>query len=226
MSAVEIVSIQEANVALARSHYLGPVRRGVALRDSHGVVVLANPSSRRLPHGRWVELVRWCLDGTPNAGSSQWSAVAAWLRLHRPAITTVVSYSDPSAGHTGALYRACNWVWAPTWHRLRPPPTGNGNWGTGDESVKDRWVYVLAPDGAREEILSVKDESLMRATPWASYREPRFRRAVPVGGSGGGDWKRWHAENGKVDVVPRRCAPVTSSAQLSFLSFDALRAAP
>ena len=37
-------------------------------------------------------------------------------------VSTVVSYSDPSAGHTGSLYRACNWIWAPTWLRLRPPP--------------------------------------------------------------------------------------------------------
>ena len=79
-------------------------------------------------------------------------------------MTTVVSYSDPSVGHTGALYKACNWTWAPTWHRLRPPPTGNGSWKNGEaQSVKDRWVCILAPDTRRDEILRVKDDAILRA---------------------------------------------------------------
>jgi hypothetical protein len=143
---------------LADRHYLGPTRRGMAWRDEFGVVVLAAPTSRRLPHDRWLELVRWCLVGTKNGGSQQWRRVSQWLRQEFPHITTVVSYSDPAQGHTGALYKACNWTWAPTWHRLFPTPTGNGNWGDGvQQSVKDRWVFALRPDPARAEILSVKD---------------------------------------------------------------------
>ena len=84
------------------------------------------------------------------------------LREFMPHVTTVVSYSDPSVGHTGALYKACNWEWAPTWHRLRPPPTGNGSWRDGEQqSVKDRWVFKLAKDARRDEILSVKDAALV-----------------------------------------------------------------
>ena len=120
------------NQVLARYHYLGPIDRGFSYRDAFGVCVLANPSSRRLPQDRWLELVRWCLYGEHNGGSRQWKAVASWLRETLPEVTTVVSYSDPSAGHTGALYRACNWLWAPTWHRLREPPSGNGSWGGQD----------------------------------------------------------------------------------------------
>lgn len=88
-------------------------------------------------------------------------------------VTTVVSYSDPSVGHTGALYRACNWWWAPTWHRLRPPPTGNGKWTTQQaQSVKDRWVFPLAPDAERAALLLVRDTSILRRWPFVVYREP------------------------------------------------------
>ena len=140
--------------------------------------VFANPSSRRLPQQRWLELIRWCLVGhAKNEGSYQWSQVAAWLKFNRPAVTTIVSYSDPSVGHTGALYKASNWIWAPTWHRLRPPPTGNGNWSDRKtESVKDRWIYPLRADAEREAMLQVQDESIRRKQPDAGYREPKMRR--------------------------------------------------
>jgi hypothetical protein len=109
----------------------------------------------------------------PNDGSQQWAAFVRALRILRPDVTTIVSYSDPSQGHTGALYRACNWWWAPTWHRLRPPPTGNGAWTEGkQESVKDRWIFPLAPDAARPIILRAQDDAILRRWPWAEYREP------------------------------------------------------
>ncbi len=144
---------------LDERHYLGGTGRGWAWSDEFGVLVLAKPTARRLPQdGTWLELVRWCLTGEKNGGSRQWARVTRWLRSERPEVTTVVSYSDPSVGHTGALYKACNWAWAPTWHRLFPPPTGNGSWKDGQvQSVKDRWVYCLRPDSRRDEILAVKD---------------------------------------------------------------------
>jgi hypothetical protein len=86
-----------------------------------------------------------------------------WMRTHRPEITTLVSYSDPSQGHTGALYKACNWSWRPTWHRLRPPPSGNGEWTQGQQQhVKDRWVFELAPDERRLDLLAIKDSAIVR----------------------------------------------------------------
>lgn len=168
--------VPPANVAafLDAHHYLGRTDRGFAWSDEYGVLVLAGPTSRSLPPD-WLELSRWCLVGTPNGGSRQWSAVARWLRANHPA-TTVVSYSDPSRGHTGALYRACNWLWAPTWHRLRPPPTANGTWdGETTQAVKDRWVFPLRPDPRRPEFLAVNDGALVRRG-CPSYVEPkRFR---------------------------------------------------
>lgn len=184
MDGVLPLSLEDLSVnqILASRHYLGPIGRGFHYRDEFGVLVLANPSSRRLPQYQWLELVRWCLVGTKNGGSQQWKRVCQWIRQTRPNVTTVVSYSDPSVGHTGALYRASNWLWAPTWHRLRTPPTGNGRWSAGGkvEAVKDRWVFCLRPDSSRERLLAVKDDSLVRLYPWAQYRE-----------GVGGDFKRW-----------------------------------
>lgn len=158
---------------LERLHYLGPVSRGFCWSDEYGVLVLAKPTSRRLPQdGTWLELVRWCLLGQKNGGSKQWAKVVRALRSELPQVTTVISYSDPSAGHTGALYKACNWLWRPTWRRLRPPPSGNGSWADGKaQSVKDRWMFALRADARRDEILSVKDESINRKGVVAMAKE-------------------------------------------------------
>lgn len=173
---MSIASVRETYVMLTERHYLGPTKAaGFAWRDDFGCIVFAAPRARGVPH-RWLEVVRWCLLGEKNGGSRQWARAADMIRKQRPDCTTVVSYSDPGQGHTGALYRSCNWLWAPTWHRLRPPPSGNGAWTDDKEQgVKDRWVYLLKPDVGREQVLSVKDESISRLMPWAGYREPAWR---------------------------------------------------
>lgn len=184
---VKMVPVSEVAGFLQEHHYLGPAKRGFALRFDDGCMVLSNPSSRRLPADRWLELTRWCIVGEKNAGSRQWAEAVRFLR-GRGAVTTVVSYSDPAQGHTGALYRACNWRWAPTWHRLRPPPTGNGAWTEGKgQAVKDRWVYPLAPDLERAALLAVQDAGLKRRMPWAEFVEARK-------GLGGGDFGRFKRE--------------------------------
>lgn len=185
----------EANALLADHHYLGPLKRCTAAvigtRDGTPVAAMLwkPPTARNLPSdGSWLELARWCL--TPAAGDNAGSRMHKWtvklLREHRPDATTLVSYSDPGHGHTGSLYRACNWQWAPTWHRLRTPPTGNGDWGTGPQHVKDRWVFPLARDPRRDEILAQYDAGAVRhwqqnATPeelrWAArsdYMRPHL----------------------------------------------------
>lgn len=74
-----------------------------------------------------------------------------------------MSYSDPDHGHTGSLYRACNWQWAPTWHRLRPAPSGHGAWRIGERaSVKDRWVFHLSRRDPHRDCLFVDDRAAVR----------------------------------------------------------------
>lgn len=169
---------------LSENHYLGSIDRGAAWIDEFGAIVVSKPTSRRLPNS-WLELSRWCLFGAKNGGSQQWAHFSRALRRARPDVTTIISYSDPAQGHTGALYRACNWWWAPTWHRLRPPPTGNGAWTAGDQQpVKDRWVFSLRPDLDRPALLKVNDESVLLRWPWVEYREP-----------GGVPFKRWREKS-------------------------------
>jgi hypothetical protein len=157
------------NDFLSANHYLGRISTGIAWSDKWGVMVLGSPTSRRLP-ANWLEIKRWCLLGKKNGGSQQFKAVRRWVTSAMPNITTIVSYSDPSVGHTGALYKACNFYWAPTWHRLRPPPTGNGSWSNNKKQhVKDRWVFDLRPDQERQEILRVKDAALANVIDNRSY---------------------------------------------------------
>ena len=172
---------QHANIILEASHYLGAVDRGVAWLDEFGIAVFHSPpTSRRLPV-EWVELMRWCLFGIKNGGSQQWARMRRWLLSRFPLASTVVSYSDPSAGHTGALYRACGWQWAPTWHRLVPPPTGNGDWGTGPQGPKDRWLFSLRPDDLRVGVVEL-DSTYRHRFPWAVYpnADPRRQGEEPL----------------------------------------------
>lgn len=181
-------SLADANLLLREHHYLGPINSGgaalVVIGSYCGEIVAAQvwrkPTSRRLPHDTWLELSRWCL--TPaageNAGSRNHRYALKMIREHcAPDLTTLISYSDPSHGHTGALYRACNWKWRPTWHRLRTPPTGNGMWQPGVvQSVKDRWIFPIAPDRQREDITRIDDDAAIRF--WrANSTEPERRWA-------------------------------------------------
>lgn len=165
--------LSTVNPLLDEHHYLGPIKSGgfvlVVAGLLDGVVVACQvwrkPTSRRLPSdGTWLELSRWCL--TPDAGANAGSRNhRAAVRLLRPlGAKTLVSYSDPSNGHTGSLYRACNWQWAPTWHRLRPPPTGNGSWRRSGarQHIKDRWVFHAAKTDPARSLFELDDMGAVR----------------------------------------------------------------
>jgi hypothetical protein len=167
-----VAGLKEVNELLARAHYLGPIGGGRIIFGGYidGQLVAAqvwrSPTSRHLPQdGTWLELSRWCL--TPEAGAYGGSRMhrraVRHIRLAFPAVRTLVSYSDPAHGHTGALYRSCNWIWAPTWLRLRPPPTANGDWGgKAMQSVKDRWVFSIQADSEFDRITDVDDPGALR----------------------------------------------------------------
>lgn len=165
-------TVEEVNPLLQREHYLGPLKGGgrhIFAGIVDGEIVAAqiwrHPTSRRLPQdGTWLELSRWCLtkQAGKDAGSKMHRYVRDWIYENEPDVTTLVSYSDPAQGHTGALYRACNWTWAPTWLRLRPPPSGNGSWSGRKQQVKDRWIFELRGDLRRAEVIRVKDDAIVK----------------------------------------------------------------
>ena len=161
-------SIADVDLLLRTRHYLGKAPahslKLILAGSADGQVVAAQvwklPTAKYLPNdGTWLELARWCL--TPEAGLNAGSRMHAYavreIKALQPAVTTLISYSDSGVGHTGSLYRACNWQWFPTWHRLKPPPTGGGTWdGVHYQTPKDRWIFSLRRDDRRAAILAVK----------------------------------------------------------------------
>jgi hypothetical protein len=58
------------------------------------------------------ELARlFIMDCTPkNAESWFMSRAVQWVKQNRPDVRLLISYADPSAGHSGTIYRAANWI--------------------------------------------------------------------------------------------------------------------
>jgi hypothetical protein len=154
-------TVAEVNPLLAARHYLGVAKSArICFAGWVDDVLVAAmvwrwPTARMLPSdGSWLELSRWCLtdEAGKNAGSRMMGWVVRWLRRNMPAVTTLVSYSDPVHGHTGTLYKACGWQYEPTHHGLRYDadghgyPSGHGSWdGVRQQSPKHRWLYEVEP---------------------------------------------------------------------------------
>lgn len=189
---LRVTSARGVSTRLAQDHYLGPVGKGTAYHDRHGIIVLSHPTTRFVPPD-WVEVTRWCLYGQRNAGSRQWSEMRKILMGQ--GVTTVVSYSDPAVGHTGALYRAAGWLWAPTFMLYDPPPTFGAR-RPGElrrDAVKERWIDALLPDARRLAVLRPEHERaaqvLREHGEDALWREPLVRRGRIVRGTGGARYR-------------------------------------
>lgn len=156
----ETATAREVNPLLAAAHYLGPMDAarvcfaGWCDDALVACMIWRWPSARMLPaDGSWLELSRWCLtpEAGKNAGSRMMGWVRRWLRREMPAVRTLVSYSDPAQGHTGALYRASGWTYRPTHHGERFDangvgyPSGHGSWhGVTVQAPKHRWMLDLS----------------------------------------------------------------------------------
>lgn len=90
----------------------------LALRDAErviGCIVFALPPRETMK--RYNVKIAWELarlfieDCTPRNAESWFVARAIrWVRDHRPEVECLVSYADPSAGHSGTIYKAGNWI--------------------------------------------------------------------------------------------------------------------
>lgn len=109
---------------LVRKHYLGRwpgvvvCIMGLLQEDKRayiGVIVFALPP--RETAKRYTVAVAWELarlfieDGTPKNTETWFMARAiAYVKRAHPEVELLVSYADPSVGHTGLIYRAGNWI--------------------------------------------------------------------------------------------------------------------
>ncbi len=104
-----------------KQHYLrrwpGVVVLKLGLFSGHtaiGVVVFALPpreTAKRYGVKVW-ELARlFIVDETPK-NSETWfvSRAIRYIQKHHVDVGAIVSYADPSAGHSGIIYRAGNWI--------------------------------------------------------------------------------------------------------------------
>lgn len=78
-----------------------------------GMIVYALPpvqTSQRYGGLTWEMARLWIDDSVPTNGESWLIAQSVkYIKRNRPDVRMLVTYADPSAGHTGAIYRAANW---------------------------------------------------------------------------------------------------------------------
>jgi hypothetical protein len=114
------VSVSKVD-SLIKKHYLqkrpAVVTLAVAMFEFDemvGCVVYSMPpreTEKRYGKKTW-ELARlYLIDRMPqNAETWLISKSIKWIKTHYPEVCNLVSYADPSAGHSGTIYRASNWL--------------------------------------------------------------------------------------------------------------------
>lgn len=106
---------------MVAAHYLGrwPGVCVLSLAMWHderpvGMIIFALPpreSAKRYGGVTW-ELARlWVAESVPsNAETWLIAKAVSYIKRHRPEVRCLVSYADPSAGHSGTIYKAANWT--------------------------------------------------------------------------------------------------------------------
>ena len=116
---VQPVSVTAVD-AFVQAHYLHKrpaiVLLALAmLRDTRpiGCVIYSAPPREcdKRYGGKTWELARlYLLDEVPqNAETWLIAQSVKWIKQNRPEVCNLVSYADPSVGHSGTIYRAANW---------------------------------------------------------------------------------------------------------------------
>lgn len=81
---------------------------------SVGMIVYALPpreTAVRYGGTTWEMARLWIDDSIPTNGES-WliSQSVRYIKANHSSVVALVTYADPSVGHTGAIYRAANWI--------------------------------------------------------------------------------------------------------------------
>ena len=103
---------------IKRSHYLESAPPGYVAaleflegKERIGGMLLGRPAART--YGEEIlELTRmYFVDSAPkNTESAALAMMRAFVRKWFPSIRLLISYSDPSQGHTGGIYKADGWA--------------------------------------------------------------------------------------------------------------------
>jgi hypothetical protein len=77
-----------------------------------GAMLLGRPEAPRLDQDRILELTRMhFIDEAPkNTESRALGLMRKFVRIWLPNVRLLLAYSDPTAGHTGAVYEADGWA--------------------------------------------------------------------------------------------------------------------
>jgi len=130
---------------MIRAHYLGKwpgvctMTLGLFVDGvPHGVIVFALPpreTSRRYGKMTWDLARLWVCDTMPANTETYFIGQAIRLvRRLRPDVGALVSYADPSAKHSGVIYKASNW---------------RADGRTDDERKTPRFDYACAATGKK-----------------------------------------------------------------------------
>lgn len=122
--------------------------------------------------GSTWELARLFIADSVPKNSETWLIAASvrYIKKHHPQVRFLCSYADPSAGHSGTIYKAANWKFDGMTDEGRKTPRFNfvdtstgkkydraGRWPTGAPIArlprvsKYRFVYALPPQGVSGE---------------------------------------------------------------------------
>lgn len=111
--------------------------------DRAGAAMLGRPSARSLDADRVLELTRlYLVDEAPkNSESRALSMIRRFVRTWFPNIRLLLSYSDPEAGHSGAIYEADGWApFGKTGHRSGYGWRSRPDRKNDPVTPKQRWV--------------------------------------------------------------------------------------
>lgn len=171
---------KEAVDHLVKKHYLrkwpGVTVCTIGLRaggEYIGVIVFALPP--RETNKRYCVSVCWELarlfieDGTAkNAETWFMSRAIRYVQRNFPQVELLVSYADPSRGHTGTIYKAGNWIKAGRTDSERKSPRYDLKVG---DKIYSRWTHV--PDADLNKVIRVPRVSKFRFIYWMNGHEQR-----------------------------------------------------
>lgn len=98
-----------------REHYLHSLPRagseyfGLVIDNKlRGVAIFGNPTAKQY-NGTGLELKRFCLSKNAPMNTCSWFMSKCIRILSNKGIRKIITYADPSVGHEGTMYRACNY---------------------------------------------------------------------------------------------------------------------